>query len=343
MQLMIDILVETPATLRLAAQFLFDHATVVENSKPANVPAGTLTPPAPPVPPVPSNVLPFVPPPPVGAPVAASLAPSTASNLTAPTVPPVPTATSAASTSAPVPPVPPAPSMTPPNVSHATTTTGVIERDSAGMPWDERIHQKKKGKKKDLTWKLQKGIDPAIVSGVIADLQARGLMGTPATVGASAPVSLPGAGSSAHAPGAHGTGAAALVPPPPPGFTTEQAEALAAQAAYKATGAQVPPPPPFSQEGGQAQAMNFQSAVPVPPAPGMGMPDATNGGVVSDVDPYRALVAKFTKARAEGKITAEQVNSIVLQAGAPSLQTLKAMPHLIGAVDAYLDGAILTG
>lgn len=92
------------------------------------------------------------------------------------TVPPPPASNSNAATAAPLP-------------SHNATSAAAApavasaEYDSAGMPWDARIHQKAKGKKKDNTWKLIKGIDPAIVQTVTAELAAR--------KGASAPVSLP--------------------------------------------------------------------------------------------------------------------------------------------------------
>jgi hypothetical protein len=51
----------------------------------------------------------------------------------------------------------------------------VVERDALGMPWDARIHQAAKGKKVDETWKLKKGVDPALVATVTAELSAAGL------------------------------------------------------------------------------------------------------------------------------------------------------------------------
>lgn len=91
--------------------------------------------------------------------------------------------------------------------SVATATTGTIEYDSAGMPWDARIHQKAKGKKKDNTWKLIKGIDPAIVQAVTAELAAR--------KGASAPVSLPQGSNSVPVPPVTNVPAPPGVPAPP--------------------------------------------------------------------------------------------------------------------------------
>lgn len=320
MQLMIDIAAESAASLRLAAQLLLDHAAILDGGVPAqnaSVPAGTIpiAPLVPPSPPAPSNVLPFPPPPPPVAPAVVNPALSMGNGSTVPIAPPVPIATPNAATSAPVVPAPPAPTTAPNTASPATTTTGVIERDKAGMPWDARIHQKLKSKKKDGTWKLQKGIDPAIVTGVMQDLQARGLL-TPAPVGAVAPVALP------------------PVPPPPgiangaaPGQETAQAQA------YQA--GQLPPPAP-----GQETSSVTLPPVPVPTAPVLGVPDAPNAGMVQGLDPFRALVQKFTNARVQGKLTQDQVNGIITQAGAPSLQALKAMAHLIPVADAMLDGEL---
>lgn len=47
------------------------------------------------------------------------------------------------------------------------------EYDSAGVPWDARIHQKKKTVKADGSWKLQKGIADSIVEFVMKDLAPR--------------------------------------------------------------------------------------------------------------------------------------------------------------------------
>jgi hypothetical protein len=320
----IDLLAETPATLRLAARLLLDHADVIEGKTPANVPAGTSgnIPPPPPVVPVPpappaSNVLPFVPP----APSATVAAIPDASTMAPPAAPMVPAAALPATSA----PVPPAPAATAPVVPPAQIT-GVIERDSAGVPWDARIHQKTKGVKKDKTWKLIKGIDPALVTAVVQELSAKGLIQTPAAVGASsAPVSLPpGIPPAPAQQGSQGYQAGQLPIPQAPG----QAEAQA----------HIPPAP----GGAQAQAVippAPAASVPVPPATVLGMPDAGNSGVVQ-ID-FRGLVAKFTNARNAGKLTPQQITEIINQAGAPSLQLLGSMAHLVPVADALLDAALL--
>lgn len=341
MQLMIDIAIESAASLRLAAQLLLDHAAILDGQP--NVPAGTIpaAPPAPPAPPAPSNVVPFPPPPPAVVPQAPATSIPNASTTAAHAPPMAPVAALPATSV----PVPPAPAATAAAVPPAPITGGPVERDAAGMPWDARIHQKGKSKKKDHTWKLQKGIDPAIVAGVMQDLQARGLLAptapsgsTPAPAGAAAPVSLPASGAGIHAPGAYAT---SIAPPPPypPGVANAHEtgnairEAAQAQSNYQAGQLPAPPPPPVN--------LQPAAAVPVPPGAAVGMPNAADTGMVQEVDPFRALVAKFTNARAKGILTADQVNNLITQAGAPSLQALKAMAHLVPVADALLDAALV--
>lgn len=331
MQLMIDTLQETPAALRLAAKFFSDHAALREAmEREANVPAGTppapqapdMSPPPPPPPP-PNNVVPLVPPPPPPA-------PSNVVPLTTPLAPPAPLAT-------------------------ATTTLPTLtpdEHDSAGMPWDARIHQKTKSKKKDGTWKLQKGINQALVITVTQELSAQGRMGviplppTAPSVEQPNPMSLFG-----RTPLPVGASAPVPLPPPPPGASFGQqgqsltyadvAQRIQTQAdpyltkiaqdieAAQAQGTQVPPPPPSVSLHG--------AAVPVPPAPNVGVSDAP---VLPVVSAFRALVSKITEARLAGKISPDQVNGAVAQAGAPSLQMLSSMSHLVPVVDAHIDAAI---
>lgn len=199
-QLMIDILAETPEALDLAAEFLKTHAALRRASEvPTGTPAAPFVPAAPiaptataaasstpsPIlapavapeaPPAPSNVLPFVQPAPMSAPSVA-----TAGTSASPIAPPAPISNGATAS---------------PGASVAPLAD---EYDSAGVPWDARIHQKGKSVKKDKTWKLQKGIADAVVSAVMQELAARirktpaapPAPETPVAAGAVAPVTLP--------------------------------------------------------------------------------------------------------------------------------------------------------
>lgn len=298
---MIDIAAETPAALRLAAQFFIDHAALKEALEGgASVPTGTTpaapaapfvsagataaavvaptvaaaaptapsAPAAPPPPPPPSNVLPFVPPTPTNAPAAATPGTSAA-----------PSPSTAATAS--------------PGASGAPPATD--EYDDHGVPYDARIHQKGKSKKKDGSWKLQKGIADAIVTAVMQELAPR--------------IRKPTAPSAPPAPPADA---------PPAGFGTTPLPVGASAAPVS-----LPPVPPIP---GQA---------PVAPPP----PQET---VAPDADPFRALVSKISQARGTNKISAEEVAQCCAQAGAPNVQTLKAMPHLIPVVESFIDSILVT-
>lgn len=117
----------------------------------------------------------------------------------------------------PAPPPPPALGVTNAGVADAavggtspvapqTPDANTAERDAAGLPWDARIHQKSRGKKKDLTWKLLKGIDPLMVQQVVKELVGgaqvllpRGPTGVPLPP-PPAPVSVPLAAGNVPAP-----------------------------------------------------------------------------------------------------------------------------------------------
>lgn len=341
MQLMIDILQETPERLRLASKFLEDHAALIEKSESGrtdeslglnvpSVPAGTTAaPPAPPAPPPPpSNVLPFVPP-----------VPSSVVTPTATVTPPAPSAPPVASTLL----VPASP------VTMTTGASPTDEYDSAGIPWDARIHQKTKNKKKDGTYKLLKGVDSGLVSSVVVELQSQGrirqnMAGQSTVPSVPQPDPLTLFGKTALPPGASApvslspqTYQVGQLPPPPPAPGTYP---QSSQENTQAQNAQVPAPPAPPQA-----SVNLPPAppVPVPPSASMGMPNAGQPPVLPAVSEFRALVDKITKLRTAGKLTSDQVNAAIQQAGAPSLQMLGSLSHLVPTVDALIDATLAMG
>lgn len=320
MQLMIDVNQEHTPGLRLAAQFLWDHASLRELMEAGVTPnldsfrtALNIAPPVPmgttsEVPPVPAA--PVVKSPEQIAADAALAAYQAMANSGAPAPSNV------------VPFVPPAPAQNPTTAPGATTppaSVATLELDATGMPWDGRIHQKAKGKKKgDGTWKLIKGIDPAIVASVTQELHARMINSPPAEVAApSFPGGVPmppltGAGTTPADNGMsaqHNAGAVPVPPPPTNG------------------GVPVPPPPVTVQQ---------PNAVPVPPAPVLGVSDGNGQNLVQPMT-LRDLVSKITQLRTAGRLTADQVDGAVRAAGAPNLQTLGAMAHLVPEVNLQID------
>lgn len=78
-------------------------------------------------------------------------------------------------------------------------------RDSAGIPWDERIHSSTKGTNKDGTWSRRRNTDEALFQSVMAELKGN----------AAAPASTATAETLAPTPPA-ASGSPVTPPPPPP-------------------------------------------------------------------------------------------------------------------------------
>lgn len=118
------------------------------------------------------------------------------------------------------------------------------EVDSAGIPWDERIHTSTHAKNADGSWRRKRGVDDATFAALSAELKARGITATPAV-----PVAAP-------AP-------AAPVPMPTPA----PAPAPAAAPVAMAPTAAVPMPAPTPAPAPAPAAAPIPTPVPETPAP----------------------------------------------------------------------------
>lgn len=319
MQLMVDINVETPASLRLCAQFLLDSAALRESMEktPATAP---LAPPAPaftPVVPVVPSAGDFDP---------NDLARAQQEMNTPGNRDPRDNPLRGHSDATPfVPPAPSAPAVPPvSNISIFPTlpsnTNGLDEFDSSGVPFDSRIHQKNKNKKKDGSWKLQKNIAEAVVSAVMQELAPR--------------IRAPMPASATHAPAAPPAPIAPSVPNPADlfGHTPLPAGAIAPVS---------PPAPPAPQASAAPQT---QTAPQAPQAPGAQTQNQAQGQNQSPtpLDSFRALVRKITAARSENLISQDEVNQCVASVGAPTLHLLGSMPHLVPHVEAVIDALLMS-
>lgn len=56
-------------------------------------------------------------------------------------------------------------------IPNTNVTGNSLEVDSAGMPWDARIHAQNKAKKADGTWKSGRGVDPELLKQVEAEIR----------------------------------------------------------------------------------------------------------------------------------------------------------------------------
>ncbi len=149
----------------------------------------------------------------------ATVAPSIAVAAPSLTVPAAPTPTSTATANVPVPPAPNTAPAAPAPTAHATPSTPAsgVEVDKHGLPWDGRIHAGTKRKNADGSWTAKRGVDPALVAQVEAEL--RQVMGAPAAAplaqaAPTAPIPAPQA-ATVTTPTAGVASSAVAVPAPP--------------------------------------------------------------------------------------------------------------------------------
>lgn len=120
-----------------------------------------------------------------------------ATSMTAHAAQPDISATSAPASSAPVQPT--APVAVAPVVSAATASPASNERDSTGLPWDERIHSGNKTVSPSGEWRTKKGVDKSLVASITAQLRAQVGNATSAPVAATAAVVAPASPTNAPA------------------------------------------------------------------------------------------------------------------------------------------------
>lgn len=247
----------------------------------------------------------------------------------------------------------------------ANVVSAPAEYDSAGLPWDARIHQKKKSQKKDGTWKLQKGLDNAIVMAIMPELIARKIsapaspsmaVGMPVTGGPNGPATITSVltGSVPPPPPLEltGPGKFGVVSPPP-----EMSSVGALQAGL--FGAAPPPPATVAPQvllpgNSPAPGTNTGNSVPLPPiqadpttpnvpaqivAAYVPVPPIAATGPMGVIT-YRTLIDKMTAGTRTQTLTAAKVMEIVQSCGCPNLQQLNQMPAIFADLDAKIDLAL---
>lgn len=222
-------------------------------------------------------------------------------------VPPAPLAVStpaiaAASTVAPPPPASIAPTTTTLGVasSAAGASSAGVDLDKHGLPWDGRIHAGTKRKNADGSWTAKRGVDPALVVQVEAELrQVMGATGAPLV---------------------HST--APTVPTPPPVTAAPVTANLPTASVSPAVAA---PPPPVA---GAAPTMPAAPSA----APGEVSADARQQFV--------GLVGRASAAIQGGKVTQAEVNQCCADSGIPALPLLANRLDLVASVAAKIDALI---
>lgn len=208
------------------------------------------------------------------------------------------------STVAPPPPVNTAPITTTPGVasSAAGASSGGVELDKHGLPWDGRIHVESKNKIADGTWRKKRNLDPTLVAAVEAEL--RQVMG-------AAPAPL--AQGVAPAPTPVSVAASTTVPPAPTGAVPQPV---------------APPPAPVPVAGAAPSMPAAPSAAPA-------------GEVPQDArQQFVGLVGRASAAIQGQKVTQAEVNQCCADAGVPALPLLANRLDLVAQVAAHIDALI---
>lgn len=231
------------------------------------------------------------------------------------------------------------------SINPAPVLSGV-ELDSAGLPWDGRIHAESRAKiKKDNTWKKRRGVDDATVADVEAQLRA--ILAAPSVPNA------PPAGNTLAQPAGFVTSsatsgpaslgevaqqAASTVPPPPPAAVSPVATAPAAQVAA------IPAPPPVAPELGNVPppppANGAPAAHPVTPvAPAISPPTGTPAETAPAPSiSFAQLLPKVTLALAQKTLSDERVKQILEHYKLPSIPSLAMRKDLVQPVHDALFG-----
>lgn len=194
----------------------------------------------------------------------------------------------------------------------ANGVTGV-ELDEDGLPWDARINSSSKKKTvKEKTWKLKRGVDPALVETVKAELKAA-MSASPAPAAAPAPVNTAQPSAPAPAPTAQ---------PAAPAPAAEPVKYLVEGVAYTA-----------DELKGFESGWNDENIAELPIAEAEPAPAVTTTAMT-----FPELMAKVTQATTAGAITKEQVDQACIDNGLASLPLLAARPDLIPSVHTKLFG-----
>ena len=216
-------------------------------------------------------------------------APSTVAADLFPTAPEVPQAGIPLPPGAALPPVPPVPAV-PPVPPAPAAPPNRADVDSAGLPWDARIHSESRNKVADGTWRKRRNTAPELVAQVEAELRA--LMAIPVASAAPLPSS----------PAATATAAGGSIPTP----TSAPAVAPPVAPVSASPASPVTPPvpaPPVPQP---------PAVAPTPVAP----PPVAQDTAAAPAEPitFAGVMRQVTEGLTQHKFTEQTVNDCLREA-----------------------------
>ena len=200
-----------------------------------------------------------------------------------------------------------------PDLTQADHQAPGIEVDSAGMPWDHRIHASSRAKVADGTWRQRRNLDPNVLA--LVQSEQLQVMGLPSPAAADIVDDL--ATNVAALGNPEETFIAAVVPPPPP--------------------AAVPVPPPFVPSA-------VVPAAPVAIAP---PPPSTPAGAVTTASrsegtpvTFPQLVTRITKMLAAKELQQADIAAACQSLGIPHMPALASRPDLVPSMATALGIAL---
>ena len=235
-----------------------------------------------------ASVIPLPPP--------APSAPSTVAADLFPTAQEVPQAGIPLPPGAALPPVPPVPAA-PPAPPTPAAPTNRADVDSAGLPWDARIHSESRNKVADGTWRKRRNTAPELVAQVEGELRA--LMAIPAPGGAAVASAAPFPPAAPIA--------QPIVPPAIPGASTAEQTASVPVPPVSASPASPATPPVPAPPVPQPPA-----AAPTPVAP----PPVAQDTAAAPAEPitFAGVMRQVTEGLTQHKFTEQTVNDCLREA-----------------------------
>lgn len=213
------------------------------------------------------------------------------------------------------------------SVAPTPAVDGSVQRDSAGIPWDARIHSETRATKQDGTWRLRRNLDKAVLESVMAELKqtlsAPAAPAEPVSVAAPEAVTAPSVAAPSGA-----------VPPPPVETVVSQAPATVPPVAAPPPPIPAVTPPPVAVEAPPAP-LATPTPVPEPAVMASGPAAATTAPDANGMAAFAGLMKNIVE-REKAGLDPSVKTEIAASLGLPNVGTLAIRLDLIPAFESLL-------
>lgn len=227
-----------------------------------------------------------------------------------------------------------APADAPQPSSSALTLPAGVELDSAGLPWDGRIHSAGRARTKEGAWRQKRDVPEDVRAAVTAELRAAlGAAGPLASAAGSAtpPSSGPATTPASGAPTPSPTG-----PPAPPSASLSEAAPSGPPASAPVAAAEPQPSAPAAPAPAAAPQPSAQAPT-APPAPAAPAATGTQGAAAE----FARVMRKVTEAQTAGRATHDSHTAPSLAAaGLTQMRDLLTRPDLLPTFEETFDALL---